>query len=651
MKNNGIEVIRIGEFAWSQIEPRENEFTFHFFDEFLDLAQEKGMKVIFGTPTATPPAWLTEKYPEVLNCKIDGTKFRHGMRRHVNYNSQKWLELSQIIVEKIAKHYGKHPAIIGWQLDNEINCEVNEYYSQSDTLAFRQFLKNKYQTLDQLNEAWGTVFWNQTYTDWQEIYVPRPTVNGSINPHQKLDYLRFVSDTVNRYFKMQSDIIRKYKKETDFVTTNGMFINVDNHRVVDESLDVYTYDSYPNFSFIVGRDLEKANDLNDRKKSQNLMEVRSVCPHFGIMEQQSGANGWTCTSLAPSPKPGQMMLWTMQSIAHGADFINFFRWRTATKGTEMYWHGLLDYNNKDNRKIVELKKINKRMNAINDVAGADFKASFAMMRDYDNIWDAQLDIWHNHLTASSELEIFIASQLNHTPMDSLYLLDHTDSQDLEKYPVIIAPHQVIMNEKKAQILKDYVQNGGYLIIGARTGLKDSTGACVMSSTPGLLSDMTQTEVNDFTIIGPKDQNVSMNWNGRLLDTGTFNEVITPLENAHVLAIYTDNYYAGEAALTETHYGKGTVLHYGGTFTRENVKVLLEYAGIIEPEKNSIQLPEECELIIREKGNNKYCFVLNYDNQPQAITLKQDFIDMDTNQKTNGVITLKPFETKVYQYIK
>ncbi len=131
------------------------------------------------------------------------------------------------------------------------------------------------------------------------------------------------------------------------------------------------------------------------------------------------------------------MLWTMQSIAHDANFINFFRWRTTTKGMEMYRHGLLDYNNKDNRKIAELKEINKRMNAINNIARADFKASFAMIRDYDNIWDAQLDIWHNHLTATSELEIFIASQLNHTPMDSLYFLDHTDSQDLENILLLL----------------------------------------------------------------------------------------------------------------------------------------------------------------------------------------------------------------------
>ena len=158
MKENGIFTIRIAEFAWSKVEPEEGVFTYEFFDEFLEVAKEANMKVIFGTPTATPPAWLTEKYPEVLNCRLDGTPFYHGMRRHYNYNSPKYQELCKRIVEKIASHYAKHPAIVGWQIDNEINCEVNEFYSESDTLAFREFVKEKYQTLDALNEAWGTVF-------------------------------------------------------------------------------------------------------------------------------------------------------------------------------------------------------------------------------------------------------------------------------------------------------------------------------------------------------------------------------------------------------------------------------------------------------------------------------------------------------------
>lgn len=143
----------------------------------------------------------------------------------------------------------------------------------------------------------------------------------------------------------------------DFITTNGMFGNLDNHRMEDECLDVYTYDSYPNFAYCLCEDPKHSDDLNDRKWSRNLTEVRSICPHFGIMEQQSGANGWNTRMEAPVPKPGQMTLWAMQSIAHGADYVSFFRWRTATMGTEIYWHGILDYDNRDNSMIFWLWRV------------------------------------------------------------------------------------------------------------------------------------------------------------------------------------------------------------------------------------------------------------------------------------------------------
>ena len=219
MLSSGITTIRIGEFAWNKIEPTEGNFTFEFFDGFMEIAEEVGMPVIFGTPTATPPAWLTEKYPEVLNRTIEGILYRHGARRHYNYNSPKYQELSKIIVEKIAKHYGNHPNIIGWQIDNELNCELNEFYSESDTLAFRKFLQNKYETLDNLNDAWGTVFWNQTYTSWNQVYVPRKVIQDSNNPHQVLDYSRFISESAINFCKMQSDILRKYIKKEAFITT------------------------------------------------------------------------------------------------------------------------------------------------------------------------------------------------------------------------------------------------------------------------------------------------------------------------------------------------------------------------------------------------------------------------------------------------
>ena len=649
MKENGIFTVRIAEFAWNKIEPAEGEFTYEFFDEFLDVAEEEQMKVIFGTPTATPPVWLTEKYPEVLNCRLDGTPFYHGMRRHYNYNSPIYQELSARIVKKVAKHYGKRPCIVGWQIDNELNCEVDEFYSESDTLAFREFLKKKYKTLDALNEAWGTIVWNQTYTNWKEIYVPRTTVHDSTNPHQVLDYYRFISDSTLRFCKMQSDIIRKYKKPEDFITTNGIFGNVDNHKMEDECLDVLTYDSYPNFAYCLSEDPKHSDDLNDRKWSKNLTEVRSICPHFGIMEQQSGANGWNTRMEAPAPKPGQMTLWTMQSIAHGADYVGFFRWRTATVGTEIYWHGILDYDNRYNRKLAEVNRIWHRVEAIENVTGAEYKAAFALVKDYDNVWDAQLDVWHERLMKKSEKEIFVAAQLSHTPMDVFYLKDSTEVEELKKYPVLIYPHPLILTKKRAKVLNEYVKAGGKLIIGARTGQKDKHGHCVMEPMPGLLTNVSHTDVKEFTFVGPADDPVSMDWNGKEIETGIFNDILAAAgENVEVLAKYTSNYYAGRPALIRTNTHQGYTLHFGGTFTRQNVTEFLTYTGIIDPWKELIELPADCEIAVREKNDAKYIFVLNYSSEKQDITLKTRMIDLYTTSYSEGMITLEPYETKVYQ---
>ena len=649
MLSVGIQTIRIAEFAWSKVEPREGEFTYAFFDDFLEVAAQAGMKVIFGTPCATPPAWLTEKYPEVLNARIDGALYRHGMRRHYNYNSPKYQELVSRIVDKIGAHYAKHPCIIGWQIDNEINCETDEFYSESDTLAFRRFLKDKYETLDALNKAWGAVFWNQTYTEWEEIHVPRLTIHDSTNPHECLDYIRFVSDSANRWCKMQSDILRKYLKPGDFITTNGMFSSLDNHRMQDESLDIYTFDSYPNFAYCMGEDPKGSTGLNDREWSSMLTEVRSICEHFGIMEQQSGANGWNTRMEAPAPKPGQVKLWTMQSIAHGADYVSYFRWRTVTQGTEIYWHGILDYDNRDNRKLAEIRDIHRRITAIADTAGAAYQAKVGMLRDYDNIWDARVDNWHRRLAGPSEHEIFHACQISHTPLDYVTVTKSTEAAELTKYDVLFCPHALILTPEISELLKAYVEQGGTLIIGARTGMKDLTGQCVMTPMPGLLMSLTGSDVAEFTFIGPADDPQSMDWNGKKVPTGVFSDILNVNgESAKVLATYETDFYKGRAALVENRCGKGRVLHFGGTFTRENVREFLEYTGVISPYSETVELPEECELAVREKDGHEYFFILNYAAHDAAIELKRSMVDMDTDKAVEGRLCLAPYETKVYR---
>ena len=648
MEKAGISVIRIAEFAWNKFEPEEGAFTFEFFDRFIKAVEKSSIKVIMCTPTATPPAWASHNYPEILNAAKDGTIYRHGHRRHYNYNSPKYIQLTAAIVEQMARHYANHPSIIGWQIDNEINCEMNEFYSNSDSDAFRIFLRKKYGSLDAINKAWGTVFWNQDYSSWEQVFVPRPVITDYGNPHQQLDYLRFISDSACRYTALQCDILRHYLHPNTFITTNGLFGNVDNHRQVEENLDFMTYDSYPNFAFCRGEDPLSATNLNDRKWSAKLSETRSVSPIFGIMEQQSGPNGWVFKMEAPSPKPGQMTLWTMQSVAHGADFISYFRWRTCTVGTEIYWHGILDYDNQDNRRYAELTEISKKINSISELRGAHYKAAFAVVKEYDNVWDAQFDVWHGRADSASAAGWFEAAQVTHTPMDYLYITDKTTVDDLARYPFLVYPHATILTERTTKLLEDYVTGGGKLLMGSRSGYKNEYGHCLMQLKPGPVCKLFGVEVRDFSLVGPADGTVYADWDGQQIEAAIFNDVLTPIGDAQVLARFTSNYYKGQPALIKNSHGKGEAYYFGGAFTRETAVAFLQKLGIASPHIGIISMPEGCELAIREKDSKQYLFVLNFLAQEAEIELKQEMYNLYTGKIEKGKITLTKYETKVYK---
>ncbi|MBE5814738.1 MAG: beta-galactosidase [Clostridiales bacterium] len=647
MLANGITVVRIAEFAWSLCEPREGEFTFDYFRRFLDLCGHCGMKVIFGTPTATPPAWLTHKYPEVLNSTMEGTLYRHGGRRHYNYNSPTYRRLCSRIVEKIAEAYGQHPAIVGWQIDNELNCETDEFYSQADGEAFRQYLRKKFGTLENLNRALGTTFWNQTYTDWAELDVPRLTPGTGRNPHMMVEYIRFVSESAISFCEMQAAILRRYRKPGDFITTNGLFASIDNHRMTREALDVYTHDTYPNFAYGLDN-VSPEGDLRDRWAALKLIQTRSICPHFGIMEQQSGANGWVNRLEAPAPRPGQMILWGMQSVAHGADYVSFFRWRTCTMGTEIYWHGILDYDSRDNRKLAEVKRFAGMLEKLAPVCGADYTAAFAILEDYDNEWDTRLDAWHRRVYQASKDGLFEATAREHLPYDLVYIDQPDAAEKLQRYPVVVYPHPVMMDQRRADLLRAYVENGGTLLIGCRSGYKDLTGQCVMLPQPGLLQPLTATDVRDFTFTTFAEPESFATMGETRLESPVFNDILTPLEGAQVLATYGESYYKGQAALVENRLGKGRVLHWGSVFTAKNAPALLAAAGVKPLFAGIADAPWSVELALREKDGKRWLFLLNYLAAEADVTLHAPARSMETGEALSGRITLPPYGTLVVE---
>ena len=648
MIEHGIEVIRIAEFAWSIFEPQEGAYNFDFFDRFMRLVKEKGLKVIFCTPTATPPAWLTHKYPEVLNAKQDGTLYRHGLRRHYNYNSPVYKEFTKKIVEAISSHYCPDSAVIGWQIDNELNCETDHFYSDSDHVAFRAYLKNKFETLENLNNCMGTTFWNQTYSSWDQLFLSRPTVNDGNNPHMALEEKRFISYSTIQFCSLQAEIINKYRREEQFITTNGIFGHLDSHEMTDSCLDFITYDSYPNFAYDTWTEPKRPGNLNDRRTSWSLTNARSISANFGIMQQQSGAGGWDYRMKQPAPKPGQMRLWTYQSLAHGADFISYFRWRTSWIGNEIYWHGLNDYSNLPNRRLKELKMIRDDFTKLHEIAGSHYQAQIALVKDYDNQWDGEQDKWHGPLDEFSNNGWFTATQLTHTPMDFYYFKKDTTLKDLQKYRLLVYPHATILSQKTATLLKAYVEQGGTLIMGSRTGYKDEYGRCPMRPMPGFAADICGVKVVDYTHLGPSDDEEYAVWEGETIPAPMFNDILEADDDSEILACFKGNYYDGEPALVSKRCGKGRAYYYGAGFCSETARFFLKKLGYASPYSDILELPEKAELTVRSGKNADYLFVLNYMPYSIEVEVKTPLTDLITGNTYNGKIQLPKYDVLIFR---
>jgi beta-galactosidase len=640
----GFRILRVAEFSWSKYEPEEGVFTFEFWDKFLVLAAKYDMKIIFGTPTAAPPAWVTQKYPETLNVRRDGISYNHGSRRHYNYNSPKYLELCANIVTKIAEHYGRHPCIIGWQIDNELNCEVDSFYSESDHAAFREYLKKKFGTLEKLNEVFGAAFWNQQYTDWEQVGLTRIVPSDAYNPHQLLEEKRFISHSAINFALLQYDILKKYVSPEHFIATNnGGFSHLDCHELADRALDFFAYDSFPCFAFNLEHHPDQ-DKLNDRRWSLNMMRSRSIKGTFAVFEQSSYAGGWTDRMQGPTPKPGQLRLWTYMGFAHGADYAGFYRWRSCSVGVEMYWHGMNHYSNKPNKGYYEIRELLTEVKKIEEITGSEYQAKVAILKDYDNIFDGEYDVWHGPHDRLSEDAWFTAAQLTHTPLDFLYVRDKTKPEDLAPYDLLVYPHATILPKERADLLKQFVEAGGTLIMGARTGYKDMEGHCPMIDLPGYAKDICGTIVDDFSFIGDYDKPQFLVWNKKKLSAPYFNDVIQPYgESAEVVALFDGNYYDGKPAMIRNSLGKGTAYYVGSVFSEEIAREFFQYLHLAEPYGGILELPEQCELAVRRRDDGqRYFFVLNYKEYPAKIKMNKTMSDLLTGKNYLGWMELEPY---------
>jgi beta-galactosidase len=645
----GMNVVRMGEGAWSFWEPEEGRYEFSLFDRALELCQSHGLKAIMGTPTYTPPAWLTESYPEVSRVNFAGTRLTHGSRRHYNYTSPIYQEKSRAITEVLAEHYKAHPAVIGWQIDNELNCHLDVSFALSDHQAFRVWCQERYSTLDALNQAWGTAFWSQIYTEWDQIWLPRPTVTYQ-NPSLLLDFYRFTSDMTIRFGAIQRQIIKRIAPE-QFVTHNAFqtMTSVDLQRFVQEAVDFVSYDSYPEFKVC---DLTLPSRFRDRSESKFLSRMRGVSPKFMVLEQQSGPSGQiggvlngNADYLHPTPKPGQMRLWCWNSIANGADGLLFFRWRSLPYGAEAHWNGLLYHDERNTWRLEEAERLGQEIKKVSEtLLGTHCVSTAAILYDFDNESHARIERVTGKHREANELSVYQALSERHLSVDMQPLSSIQEAGDLAGYQIVFFPHAHLLTAADLPTLQGYVEGGGTLVFGCWSSYRDRNHWCYDAAGKAFYEKLAGARVADFTVVPPGEtSNIRFGHSDTLHDAPVFNEVLAPIgDGVSVLASYTSDYYAEQPAVTLHQKGKGRVVHFGCFFTPQNLTALLDTLAIEDPLASWADIPPEIQTVVRSSGTEKFCFLLNFTNKSQPVTFKEPAFDLLTGQKLQGHAKIPPY---------
>ncbi|MEL6642994.1 MAG: beta-galactosidase [Pseudomonadota bacterium] len=494
MVDTGLRWVRIGEFAWSRLEAQPGRYTFDWLDRAIDTLGQAGLKVILGTPTATPPRWMLDRHPGMLARDAHGQPRKFGSRRHYCFSHAGYQQDCARIVTELAQRYGTNPHIHAWQIDNEYGChDTTLSYSEAARDAFRDWLAQRYQSPDALNRAWGNVFWSMEYSAFDEIDLPNLTVTEP-NPSHMMEFRRFSSDQVVRFNKLQADILRAHSDAPLIHNYMGRILDFD-HFAVGADLDIASWDSYP-VGFLSDR-LEDPPEHKARFLRQGDPDMQALHHdlyravgrgRWWVMEQQPGPVNWAPYN--PAPLPGMPRLWAWEGLAHGAEAVCYFRWRQAPFAQEQMHAGLLRPDSKPAPALAEAAAVARELAELGDITPA--KAPVAILFDYPSQWvwetqpqGADFDYFRLVLTAYRALRRAGLS------VDILPL----DAPNTDDYPLILGPGLMTIDDT---VLARLAAHPGQVILGPRSNSKIETLQIPIPLPPNLPGiDATVAEVDSL----------------------------------------------------------------------------------------------------------------------------------------------------------
>jgi beta-galactosidase len=636
----GLSVVRMGEFAWGLYEPQEGKYDFGWMKRAMDVMGKAGIQVLLGTPTAAPPIWLARKHPEVLPLDERGLPRREGTRKAYCMNSDIYWEYCRKIITELAKALGQHPQLVGWQIDNGLGGHFTvSSFNEETRRDWHAWLKAKYETVERLNELMGLRFWSQIVSDWSEVPMPMaaPTIH---NPALVLDWMRFSSDTVVAFAKMQVDLLHELTPGLP-VTNNlrALSRNFDHFDVADV-LDFVGMDSEATIK-TRSAEIACALDMLRSLKKTGIKTPGGEDCGFWVVEQKAGNVDWQdVNSLV---RPGVVRLFTYQCVSRGATGVLYFFWRQPRIGVEKFYGGVLTHDGRgDNRVYREISQIGDEMKLLAPVLkGTAVTAETCILFSHENEWSLQQRPYVNKFfNQRDHLHLFYtALHDRNIPVDFC-----RPTEDLSKYKLVIAPSLHLLAGGEADLLKLYVQNGGTLVGTFNSGLVDEHHIAPDSGYPHDLTDLFGMGVIEFDPLPPGEEN-HLTFKGafptsHLHPAKLWCDIIEPKE-CQILAVYAKDFYAGRPAMTMNTFGLGKAVYIGTQSHQHFYYDLVVWLRQICNLFPLLKVPDTVEVSMRQKGDSKIYFLLNHQPSPVRIQFYKPMHDFLTDGMLQGNYDLPP----------
>ncbi|MDT0425203.1 beta-galactosidase [Streptomyces evansiae] len=632
MREAGVNVVSLAIFSWARLQPAANQWDFSWLDEVMDLLHAGGIGVDLATATASPPPWLTTAHPEILPVTATGETVWPGARQHWRPTSPVFRTHALRLVREMATRYADHPALVAWHINNELGCHNIYDYSDDAARAFRDWLHHRYTTLDGLNRAWGTDFWSQRYSDWEQVLPPRLAASHP-NPTQQLDFKRFSSDALKDHLLAERALLRELTPDVP-LTTNFMVMS---------GIKGMNYADWADTVDFVANDHYVAPGPQDRDElsfSANLTSgIAGRRPWF-LMEHSTSAVNWQAVNLAK--QSGELARDALLHVAHGADAVCFFQWRQSAAGAEKYHSAMVPHAGADSELFRDVMSLGHTLRALAPIAGAEREsAQVAVLFDWDSWWTSEHD---SHPTSRLDYRreaLDWYSALFRLGVRADIVPAHRT--DLSSYDVVIAPVLHVVPQQLAKELTRFTEGGGHLVTTYFSGIVDENDHIWLGGYPGALRDLLGVRIEEF---GPLADGAVVDLDNATTGSLWTDRMSVTSPDVEILARYRSGPYAARPAITRSTTGLGSATYVSTRLGVDGLAVLLP--TLLAPAGVTSELPEGArglvEPVVRCDADSRYLFLVN--RSDEHVRLSDLTGDVLLGPVSDGALVLPPRQVAV-----